>query len=253
MEKRGQFFLIAALLISGIAIGLGTLYNTAYVERADTQVYDLSEELYAELQQTYDSGLVRGDSKDEIQKNIARLAQYYQEQNPDSTFIIFYGNEKEICKVESRGADVAFVKEGGTSSENCIPLSSSSSAITGAATARSTLFSTATQSLFSTTRLALVSAESKDEKKENPDKNKPNTQPAPSPKENKDKEKKRIKLRIAFKEKPLPAGASPTTPRQAKATANIIESPAFEVKPGNNFYFVIRKKVKNEQVIVYRQ
>src|SRR3989344_8838420 len=103
MDKRGQFFLIAALLISGIAISFSTVYNSVYVERADTQVYDLSEELYSELQQTYDSGVVRGDKPEDIQKNLKTLADYYQIQNPDSTFIIYYGNEESVQRINTQG------------------------------------------------------------------------------------------------------------------------------------------------------
>lgn len=245
MKKRGQFFLIAALLISGVAIGLGTLYNTAYVERADTQVYDLSEELYAELQQTYDSGLIRGDTPQGIQKNIQLLARYYQEQNPDSTFIIFYSHGDEICKVESSGADVTFFEEGGAPPSTCTPLSSSP------------LLTASVVSEASDTRTAQTTRQTTSEKEEGQRRQEQqSTQPKPKDEDlkvEKEKKGKKVKLRITFKEKPLPAGTSPSAADKRQAAAQVIESPPFEIKPGNNFYFVIRKKVKNEQIIVYRQ
>ncbi len=100
MLKKGQFFLIAALIISGFTIGLGTLYNEAKIERADTQVYDFSKQLYSEIQQTYDSGVIRGKSSEQIRPDILRLATFYSQQNPDSNFQVIYGNTTDLNVLE---------------------------------------------------------------------------------------------------------------------------------------------------------
>ncbi len=222
MKKQGQFFLIAALLISGIAIGFSTLYNSAYIERSDTQVYDLSEELYSELQQTYDSGMVRGETEAEIQANLKKLAEYYQLQNPDSTFVIFHGNpDSEACKTSTvkcvqrlDTADGTFVSELALTDEDA---PGTQNPATGARGIQST----------STTSLA----------GEHPS-------------------IKKVKIRVKFKDasaQQTQTGSGTTASQKQSTQERVLESPPFELKPGQNFYFVIRKKVKNEQVVVYRK
>ncbi len=219
MNKEGQFFLIAALLISGIAIGFSTLYNSAYIERADTQVFDLSEELYTELQQTYDAGLVRGKEPAEIQGNLKKLADYYQLQNPDSTFSIYYGDGTEQPSLLTTSSDTTsseLVNEDAAPAQGgSIPNPSSD------ASSRSVKSTDVT------------------------------TTPAQQGKP------KKVKIRIKYTSQgtsrsqgnaQVSGGVKPA----AASNERVIESPAFEVKEGQNFYFVIRKKVKNEQVVAYR-
>ena len=209
MEKRGQFFLIAALIISGIAIGFSTLYNSAYIERADTQVYDLSEELHAELQQTYDAGMVRGESQDEIDTNLKKLAEYYQMQNPDSTFVIFYGNNEDgvnrlDTSGENDGSELTVIEEGTTNTGD----------------------STGTRGTQS-------------------EGNNPSTGEHTT--------KKKLKVRVRLRDVSTSTTQSSPTSSKSQTRERVLESPPFELKPGQNFYFVIRKKVKNEQVVVYRK
>ena len=45
MNKRAQFFLIAALIISGIILSFGKAYVVSKVEKTPVQVYDLSDQL----------------------------------------------------------------------------------------------------------------------------------------------------------------------------------------------------------------
>ena len=51
MKKKGQFFLIAAVIISGIIISFGTLYTESRIERGEAEkTYELTEEIYTEMQ-----------------------------------------------------------------------------------------------------------------------------------------------------------------------------------------------------------
>ena len=223
MKKQGQFFLIAALLISGIAIGFSTLYNSAYIERSDTQVYDLSEELYAELQQTYDSGMVRGETEPEIQANLKKLAEYYQLQNPDSTFVIFHGNpDSEACK---------------TGTVECVQrLDTSAEAFGSELTLLTDEDSPSTQDTTGGTRgTQSIST----------------TSPAGD-----HSSIKKVKIRVRFKDasaQQTQTGSGTTASQKQSTEERVLESPPFELKPGQNFYLVIRQKVKNEQVVVYRK
>ena len=224
MKKQGQFFLIAALLISGIAIGFSTLYNSAYIERSDTQVYDLSEELYAELQQTYDSGMVRGKTETEIQANLKKLAEYYQLQNPDSTFVIFHGNpDSEACKTGTVECVQRLDTVGGTLGSE-LTLTDENGASTG--TQDATGATRGTQSISTTSPIGERSSI------------------------------KKVRIRVKFKDtsaQQTQTGSGTTATQEQSTQERVLESPPFELKPGQNFYFVIRKKVKNEQVVVYRK
>ena len=56
MDKRGQFFLIAAVVIIGLIIGLSVVYNSVKAPKEDSQVYDLSKEIDYESAQVIDHG-----------------------------------------------------------------------------------------------------------------------------------------------------------------------------------------------------
>ena len=44
MNKRGQFFLIAAVVVIAILVGLAALYSVADTPQEDSVVFDLSKE-----------------------------------------------------------------------------------------------------------------------------------------------------------------------------------------------------------------
>ena len=94
--KRGQFFLLAALVISTILIGLATLYTQVNAPKEDTAVYDLSSELNYESLQVIDNGVYTDLSQDEIYGNIVNLTNYYFEKDSSSDLVIVYGNSSQI-------------------------------------------------------------------------------------------------------------------------------------------------------------
>lgn len=97
MNKRAQFFIISALIIATVTISLGTVYNKAKTnEKEDIRVYELTEELHSEIQQAYDNGILAGQNQEDIEKNLKNLASHYSRQNPDSNFVIFYGDSNNL-------------------------------------------------------------------------------------------------------------------------------------------------------------
>jgi|SRR3989344_2312471 len=100
MQKRAQFFLIAALVIVGIMFGLATIYNTAQTSEEDTTVYDLSDEINFESSQVIDNGIFNGGSKqEEILKHIENLTDFYSAENSRSDLIIIYGDEHKLTVI----------------------------------------------------------------------------------------------------------------------------------------------------------
>jgi len=96
MHKRGQFFLIAALVIVLLILSVGTIYNSAKVQREDTKVSDLSNEIGYESAKVLDSGVYTSLNQEDINNHVAELAGNYSSTYSDSDFIIVYGNATDL-------------------------------------------------------------------------------------------------------------------------------------------------------------
>ena len=94
MNKRGQFFLIAALVIAGIIITLTTInISTKTPEVKTTALYDLSKEIDYESSSLIDYGVYQSTS---ITGSIDSLMANYSAANPDTDLIFIYGDPSEV-------------------------------------------------------------------------------------------------------------------------------------------------------------
>ncbi|MBI2631819.1 hypothetical protein HYW75_02345 [Candidatus Pacearchaeota archaeon] len=82
MKKRGQFFLIAALIIISIIMGFNTVYNSASANKPDIKATKLAETIKYEATQVINSGYMN-NKKDQILNNINSLIKSYAQSNPD--------------------------------------------------------------------------------------------------------------------------------------------------------------------------
>ena len=94
--KRGQFFLVAALVISGILIGLATIYTKVDAPKENTAVYDLSQELNYESLQVIDQGVFTGLTQEQLNNQIINLTAYYVAKEPNKEFVVVYGDSDSI-------------------------------------------------------------------------------------------------------------------------------------------------------------
>lgn len=95
MNKKGQFFLIAALIIAGIILSLATVQiYTKTSQSENIKIYDLSKEIDFESKQVIDNGIYTESSADSILQNISTLIDYYAKANPEKNITFIYGNEK---------------------------------------------------------------------------------------------------------------------------------------------------------------
>ena len=94
LNKRGQFYLIAAIIIVGVLFGLTAIYNSASSQKEDSKVYDLSKEVDFESARVIDSGIFYGRNQSEINDYLYRLIEYYGKTNPPSNIVLLYGNTK---------------------------------------------------------------------------------------------------------------------------------------------------------------
>ncbi len=115
-NTRGQFFLIAALVIVVILIGLGTLSIGTRISKEDVRIYDLTNEIDLEGRSVVDHGIVQNEDipcllYGEIGKipdggtevcTEDGLLWYYSEANPDNKISIVYGDPSGYTRVESR-------------------------------------------------------------------------------------------------------------------------------------------------------
>jgi hypothetical protein len=97
MNKKGQMFLVAALIIVTLAIGLTTIYTSVQAPKEDTSVYDLSDEISFEGASVLDHGVFSPES--DLEGNINSLRKDYSALNPDSDVIIVYGDKETITQV----------------------------------------------------------------------------------------------------------------------------------------------------------
>jgi hypothetical protein len=92
MQKRGQFFLIAAVIISILIIGVGTVYITSISNPEESFIYDLSDEIDYEASQVIDSGVLENKQHQDIFNDIKELTTSYAKINPNEDLAVYYGN-----------------------------------------------------------------------------------------------------------------------------------------------------------------
>jgi len=96
MEKRGknkkaQFYLIAAVIIVMVVIGLSGITNYSKSTKKPVKFYDLSSELSEESSRVIDYGIYSG--KDKIEDFIDyNLIEYAKEKEIGAEFVFVYGN-----------------------------------------------------------------------------------------------------------------------------------------------------------------
>lgn len=96
MNKRGQFFLVAALVIIGILFGLATTYSNTQTSARETVVYDLSNEMNFEAGQVIDHGVFYSVNTEERNRRIENITDYYSRANPGTDFTVVYGDRNRL-------------------------------------------------------------------------------------------------------------------------------------------------------------
>ncbi|MEK6928420.1 MAG: hypothetical protein AABW65_00500 [Nanoarchaeota archaeon] len=95
---RGQFFLVAAIIIIGIAITIGTIYNSASSPNSDSKILYLTEEIKYEAVQLINSGTYNSLDPAKINENIVALTNIYSRSNPNVQILIIYGEQEILYK-----------------------------------------------------------------------------------------------------------------------------------------------------------
>jgi len=95
-NKRGQFYLIAAIVIIAIIIGFAAIKN--YTQRREIiKLYDLGEELGIESENVLDYGTYNGLNEDEMEVLLTSFVQGYASYTSEGKNLYFlFGNWKKI-------------------------------------------------------------------------------------------------------------------------------------------------------------
>jgi|GEM_PF-2917160 len=100
-NKRGQFFLIAALVIISIIFSLGFLYNSASSSDFSSTAQDFAEEIKYESLQAIDNAVL-AEKKQEISERLIGkpgakgLLDYYAKLNPGKKIVFIFGEKKPL-------------------------------------------------------------------------------------------------------------------------------------------------------------
>ncbi|NPE26501.1 hypothetical protein HNV12_00685 [Methanococcoides sp. SA1] len=97
INKRGQFFLLAAVIISVVVLSLGVTTNQAVFSEEPENFYDFSYEVTRESGAIIDYEVYAGfDDGANLDQFIELLSEDIKERSPDSDFMFIYGDEDEI-------------------------------------------------------------------------------------------------------------------------------------------------------------
>jgi hypothetical protein len=97
-EKRGQFYIVAAIIIIGVILGFVTMSNYAVAIPKPAKVYDLSGQLSLESGQVIDAAIYNGtqDVNTAIDNFAQNFSNYANQYGNDTELVFIYGDDKNI-------------------------------------------------------------------------------------------------------------------------------------------------------------
>lgn len=98
MQKRGQFYIIAAAIIIVVILGLATVANKALVQPKHAGFFDLSEDYDAETSKVIDYGIYNKYTPPiDITKVVENISNVFKEtaftKDPNVYLVFIYGNK----------------------------------------------------------------------------------------------------------------------------------------------------------------
>ena len=114
-NKRGQFFILAAVIISVIIVSLGVVHNYAETQREPERFYDLSYEIKQESARVIDFGVYTGEENinEFLGDYTQEVASSLRDKYPDIGFVFIYGNHEEVI-IENYGKERSLFRVGDT-------------------------------------------------------------------------------------------------------------------------------------------
>jgi len=108
--KKGQFFLLAAVIIAAVVISLGVGTNRATVNEDPASFYDFSYEVQREVGAVLDYEVYSGiGNNEDLEEFVDLLAKEIEERSPGSEFILIYGSRDDM-KLRNYGSNSVYVE-----------------------------------------------------------------------------------------------------------------------------------------------
>lgn len=124
MNKRAQFFLLAAVIIVAVVISLGVTKNRTIVSEEPINFYDFSYEVNKEIGAVLDYAIYSGFDDDvNLTEFVNLLAEDIRDKDSEVNFVITYGDNVSGVRVRNEGSTSIFVDEQGVEGRGAIVVS----------------------------------------------------------------------------------------------------------------------------------
>ena len=108
MEKRGQFFILAAVIISSVIVGLAGTANYVKTNQVPENFYALNSEINSESNKVIDYVVYNEESDRALEDFISKVAENILDQDPDTELYFIYGDTSSVT------VNTDYAKEGGS-------------------------------------------------------------------------------------------------------------------------------------------
>ncbi|MGC9309182.1 MAG: hypothetical protein ACP5D2_00615 [Candidatus Nanoarchaeia archaeon] len=103
MEKRGQFFILAAVIISLVILSFGFVSNSVIVSKEPESFYDYSHVVRKETGNVVDYQIYSGFSDDvNLSDFVDKMSKDLKDKDPEASYFFLYGNSS-IVNVRNYG------------------------------------------------------------------------------------------------------------------------------------------------------
>ena len=119
MDKRGQFYIMAAIFIVLILFGTASLSTYAIVKPEPKTIFDVSSELDRETYNIIEYGIYNNKNLTSLADSFAGddVAKYFLKKTNNANIVFVYGNKGNIHALHFENANTGSIKIGGTNFE----------------------------------------------------------------------------------------------------------------------------------------
>ncbi len=123
MNKRGQFYILAAIIIVMFLFGISSISTYAVVKPEPRTVYDLSRDLNRESYKVIEYGIFNKKDLKELSESFAGedVAKYFLKKTESANIVFVYGNKKELEALSYITLNTGSIQAGGGTWENIRP------------------------------------------------------------------------------------------------------------------------------------
>ena len=101
-NKKGQFFILAAVILSAVVVSMAVTKNYVNINQEPTKFYELTSEMKHESLRVIDYDVYQ--DKDKLPSFIDMNIENWQNQDPNAEIVVIYGDEDEVT-IENYGED----------------------------------------------------------------------------------------------------------------------------------------------------